>query len=118
MPDRPTSPVRDRWPCGHPRATVVPMRRRDRTTGDTALTVDEATAIAEHAEHGRLDTEDPEVRRLVGEANRVLVRAGVWGVAESPRQRRRRRVLAIGASVLVVSWLAGLFLPLLIKLTE
>ncbi|NII41472.1 hypothetical protein E9228_002119 [Curtobacterium flaccumfaciens] len=94
------------------------MRRRDRATGDTALTVDEATAIAEHAENGDLDMEDPEVRRLVGEANRLLVRAGVWGIAESPKQRRRRRLLAIGASVLVLSWLAGLFLPLLIKLTE
>jgi hypothetical protein len=94
------------------------MRRRDHATGDTALTVDEATAIAEHAENGRLDTDDPEVRRLVGEANRVLVRAGVWGVPEGPRQRRRRRVLAIGASVLVLSWIAGLFLPLLIRLTE
>jgi hypothetical protein len=94
------------------------MRRRDRATGDTALTVDEATAIAEHAENGDLDMEDPEVRRLVGEANRLLVRAGVWGIAESPKQRRRRRLLAIGASVLVLSWLAGLFLPLLVKLTE
>ena len=94
------------------------MRRRDRATGDTALTVDEATAIAEHAENGHLDMEDPDVRRLVGEANRLLVRAGVWGVAESPRQRRRRRLLAIGASVLVLSWLAGLFLPLLVRLTE
>jgi hypothetical protein len=94
------------------------MRRRDRATGDTALTVDEATAIAEHAENGDLDMEDAEVRRLVGEANRLLVRAGVWGIAESPKQRRRRRLLAIGASVLVLSWLAGLFLPLLIKLTE
>jgi len=94
------------------------MRRRDRATGDTALTVDEATAIAEHAENGHLDMEDPDVRRLVGEANRLLVRAGVWGVAESPRQRRRRRFLAIGAAVLVLSWLAGLFLPLLVRLTE
>jgi hypothetical protein len=94
------------------------MRRRDRATGDTALTVDEATAIAEHAENGDLDMEDAEVRRLVGEANRLLVRAGVWGIAESPKQRHRRRLLAIGASVLVLSWLAGLFLPLLIKLTE
>ncbi|MBM7473885.1 hypothetical protein [Curtobacterium herbarum] len=94
------------------------MRRRDRATGDTALTVDEATAITEHAENGNLDMEDPEVRRLVGEANRLLVRAGVWGIAEGPRQRRRRRLLAVGASVLVLSWLAGLFLPLLVRLTE
>lgn len=108
------APVALRAPAGYRGR----MRRRDRATGDTALTVDEATAIAEHAENGDLDMEDPEVRRLVGEANRLLVRAGVWGIAESPKQRSRRRLLAVGASVLVLSWLAGLFLPLLVRLTE
>lgn len=110
----PAAPVALRAPAGYRGR----MRRRDRATGDTALTVDEATAIAEHAENGDLDMEDPEVRRLVGEANRLLVRAGVWGIAESPKQRSRRRLLAVGASVLVLSWLAGLFLPLLVRLTE
>ena len=120
-PDAPRPPP---GPAAAPVALRAPagyrgrMRRRDRATGDTALTVDEATAIAEHAENGDLDMEDPEVRRLVGEANRLLVRAGVWGIAESPKQRSRRRLLAVGASVLVLSWLAGLFLPLLVRLTE
>jgi hypothetical protein len=100
------------------RTSVGAMAKKDRATGDTALTVDEATAIAKHAEEGRLDMDDPDVRRVVGEANRLLVRSGVWGVPEGSRQRRRRRLLAAGAFLLVVSWLAGLFLPLFIRLTE
>lgn len=82
------------------------------------LTVDEAAAIADHARAGRLDQSDPEIRRLVGEANRMLVRAQVWGDAESPRRRRKRRWLAAGAVALVTVWVAGLLVPLLVRIAE
>ncbi len=43
------------------------------------LTVEEATAITEHAASGSLPLDDPEVRKVVEQANRVLVRAQMWG---------------------------------------
>ncbi|MCC8907213.1 MULTISPECIES: hypothetical protein [unclassified Curtobacterium] len=75
------------------------------------LTVDEATVIAQHARDGVLELDDPEVRKVVEQANRVLVRAQMWGDEPSPRLRRRRRFIAIGALVMVLVWVAGLLAP-------
>ena len=80
------------------------------------LTVEEATAIAEHARSGSLPLEDPEVRRVVEQANRTLVRAQMWGDEPSPRLRRRRKVIAIGALVMVLVWVAGLLVPLAVRI--
>ncbi|PCN46554.1 hypothetical protein Csp2054_16530 [Curtobacterium sp. 'Ferrero'] len=82
------------------------------------LTVEEATAIAEHARSGSLPLDDPEVRKVVDQANRVLVRAQMWGEDRSPRLRRRRRAIAVGALVVVAVWIAGLVLPLVWHLTR
>lgn len=75
------------------------------------LTVDEATVIAQHARDGVLELDDPEVRKVVEQANRVLVRAQMWGDEPSPRLRRRRRFIAIGALVMVLVWVTGLLAP-------
>ncbi|OII25341.1 hypothetical protein BIV03_09005 [Curtobacterium sp. MCBA15_016] len=75
------------------------------------LTVDEATVIAQHARDGVLELDDPEVRKVVEQANRVLVRAQMWGDEPSPRLRRRRRFIAIGALVMVLVWVVGLLAP-------
>ncbi|MCM3521268.1 hypothetical protein [Curtobacterium sp. P97] len=80
------------------------------------LTIEEATAIAEHARSGALPLGDPEVRRVVEQANRTLVRAQMWGEDRSPRLRRRRRWLAAGALVMVLVWVAGLLVPLAFRL--
>lgn len=80
------------------------------------LTVEEATAITEHAASGSLPLDDPEVRKVVEQANRVLVRAQMWGEERSPRLRRRRRLLAVGALVMVLVWVAGLLVPLAFRL--
>ncbi|QSB22231.1 hypothetical protein [Curtobacterium sp. MCJR17_020] len=79
------------------------------------LTVDEATVIAEHARSGALELDDPEVRKVVEQANRVLVRAQMWGEERSPKLRRRRRFIAIGALVMVLVWVAGLLVPLALR---
>jgi len=79
------------------------------------LTVDEATAIAENARSGSLPLDDPEVRKVVDQANRVLVRAQMWGEERSPKLRRRRRLIAIGALVMVVVWVAGLLVPFAVR---
>ncbi|SDR02816.1 hypothetical protein SAMN02800687_3367 [Curtobacterium sp. UNCCL20] len=79
------------------------------------LTVDEATVIAEHARDGVLELDDPEVRKVVDQANRVLVRAQMWGEERSPKLRRRRRLIAIGALVMVLVWVAGLLVPLAVR---
>jgi len=79
------------------------------------LSLEEATAIAEHAREGRLDLDDPEIRRLVGEANRMLVRTQMWGeTPPTPRRRWKRRGLAIGAAAIVAIWVIGLLGPLLL----
>ncbi|MFJ7286945.1 hypothetical protein ACIQUC_01375 [Curtobacterium sp. NPDC098951] len=80
------------------------------------LTVDEATVIAQHARDGVLELDDPEVRKVVEQANRVLVRAQMWGDEPSPRLRRRRKVIAIGALVMVLVWVAGLLVPLAVRI--
>lgn len=80
------------------------------------LTVDEATVIAEHARAGALELDDPEVRKVVEQANRVLVRAQMWGEERSPTLRRRRRLLTGAALLFLLVWVAGLLLPLLFRL--
>lgn len=93
------------------------MTGRDGTSD--GLSLDEATAIAEHAREGRLELDDPEVRRLVGEANRILVRTQMWGEAPTtPRRRWKRRMLAVGAALIVVVWVVGLFGPLLLRIAS
>ncbi|MBF4615718.1 hypothetical protein [Curtobacterium sp. VKM Ac-1376] len=79
------------------------------------LTADEAAVIAEHARAGTLDLEDPEVRRVVEQANRVLVRTQMWGDERSPKLRRRRRFIAAAALVMVLVWVAGLLVPLALR---
>lgn len=79
------------------------------------LTVDEANVIAQHARDGVLELDDPEVRKVVEQANRVLVRAQMWGEERSPKLRRRRRLIAIGALVMVAVWVAGLLVPLAVR---
>ncbi|GAA3335237.1 hypothetical protein HP467_12010 [Curtobacterium albidum] len=80
------------------------------------LTVEEATAIAEHARSGSLPLDDPEVRRVVDQANRTLVRAQMWGEDRSPKLRRRRRIIAFAALAMVLVWVVGLLGPLLLRL--
>jgi type IV secretory pathway component VirB8 len=79
------------------------------------LTVDEATVITQHARDGVLDLEDPEVRKVVEQANRVLVRAQMWSEERSPKLRRRRRFIAVGALLVVLVWVAGLLVPIAVR---
>jgi type IV secretory pathway component VirB8 len=79
------------------------------------LTVDEATVITQHARDGVLELEDPEVRKVVEQANRVLVRAQMWGEERSPKLRRRRRFIAVGALLVVLVWVAGLLVPIAVR---
>ena len=75
-----------------------------------------AELTVEDARSGSLPLDDPEVRRVVEQANRTLVRAQMWGEDRSPRLRRRRRWLAAGALVMVLVWVAGLLVPLAFRL--
>ncbi|ROP65895.1 hypothetical protein EDF24_3062 [Curtobacterium sp. PhB130] len=91
------------------------MTGRDGTSD--GLSLEEATAIAEHAREGRLQLDDPEIRKLVGEANRILVRTQMWGeTPPTPRRRWKRRMLAVGAAALVAVWVIGLLGPLLLRI--
>lgn len=74
------------------------------------MTVEEAERIADHAAQGRLDTSDPSIARAVGEANRVLVRAGTWGRDRAERRRTAGVVVLIVAGIAL--FLTGLTLAL------
>lgn len=74
---------------------------------ETALTADEAERILRQAGRGALDTRDPEVRRLVTQAQRTVVRHSLWGDAHSTRHRR---YLWWGGAFLLL-WIVGLVVP-------
>jgi hypothetical protein len=81
-----------------------------------AMPIDEAQRIAENASNGLLDMADPDVARVVAQANRVVVRSQVWGAAQEPKARRWRRLTVVGAIVFIAVWVAGLLVPLFISL--
>jgi CBS domain-containing protein len=85
----------------------------------SSMTIDEARAIVQQADSGNLPVDDPDVRRVVGEANRVLVRAATWGGGErTPRSRRVRRAVWIGAITFLAVWVVGLLWPLVALLGD
>ncbi|WP_157071541.1 hypothetical protein [Curtobacterium ammoniigenes] len=77
-----------------------------------AMALDEAQRIAEHAASGLLDTTDADVARVVAQANRVVMRAQMWGASEGATTRRWRRMTVIGGLVFIAVWVAGLLVPL------
>lgn len=73
----------------------------------TPLTAEEAERILQQVGRGVLDTRDPEVRRIVAQAQRTIVRHSLWGDATSTRHRR---YLFWGIAFLVL-WIVGLVVP-------
>jgi hypothetical protein len=85
----------------------VTRRRRLR------LTAAEAERIRAQDRAGRLAKDDPEVRRIVEEANRASVRAHVYG---RDRQARRQSVLVVVVVVLAaVLFTVGLAVAVLLE---
>ncbi|GAA5033272.1 hypothetical protein GCM10025738_16460 [Microbacterium fluvii] len=74
------------------------------------LTPDEAERIAQQARDGRLETDDPQIRKVVTRAQRTVVRTSLWG--DAPRSRRMLVLwLAIG---FIALWVVGLAVPLIL----
>lgn len=82
------------------------------------MPLDEAQRISANAADGLLDTTDPDVARVVAQANRVVVRAGVWGRTDDRAERRWWRLGVVGAIVFLAIWVAGLLIPLLTALGQ
>ncbi len=78
--------------------------------GDRDLTPEEAELIAKHAREGRLDVDDPTIRRVATDAQRTFVRQSLWG-GGSPS---RRRWIFVGGIAFVALWVVGLAVPLLL----
>lgn len=75
------------------------------------MTPEEAQRIRAQDAAGRLDHDDPEVRRVLDEANRVSVRAHVYGRDAASRSTTRVSLLmTVGAAVLFIGGLALHFL--------
>ena len=75
------------------------------------MTPEEARRIRAQDAAGRLDHDDPDVRRVLDEANRVSVRAHVYGRDAAARRTMRASLLiTTGAAVLFAGGLALHFL--------
>ncbi|MBT1631678.1 MULTISPECIES: hypothetical protein [Curtobacterium] len=78
-----------------------------------SMSMREAAQISANARNGLLDLSDPTIRRLVGDAHQITVRASVWGDAPDGQPRRQKRLLLTGVSLVVLIAAAALFVPLL-----
>ena len=79
--------------------------------GRVPMTPEEAQRIRAQDAAGRLDHDDPEVRRVVEEANRTSVRAFVYGRdAAARRTTRVSLIVTIAAAALFCGGLALHFL--------
>ena len=77
------------------------------------MTPEEAAGIRIQDAAGRLDHDDPEVRRVLAEANRTSVRAHVYGRDAAARSTMRGSPLVVsGAAALFAGGLALHFLVL------
>jgi hypothetical protein len=75
------------------------------------MTPSEAQRIRAQDAAGRLDHDDPEVRRVLDEANRTFVRAHVYGRDPASRSATRFSLLiTAGAALLFIGGLALHFL--------
>jgi hypothetical protein len=75
------------------------------------MTPEEAQRIRAQFAAGRLDRDDPEVRRVLDEANRTSVRAHVYGRDAAARRTTRASLLVtVGAALLFIGGLALHFL--------
>lgn len=89
--------------------------RRERAPR-VSMPIEEAQKIAANASNGLLDLADPDVARVVAQANRVVLRSQMWGSAPEPSTRRWRRLTVIGGIVFIAVWVAGLLVPLFVSL--
>lgn len=81
--------------------------------GQVRMTPDEAQRIRAQDAAGRLDHDDPEVRRVLEEANRISVRAHVYGRDAAARRTTRASLLVVaGGAALYAGGLALHFLLL------
>lgn len=94
---------------------AVHVRRTDRGAerAPTPMRVEEAARISANARNGMLDLSDPDIRRLVGDAHQITVRARLWGEQPERQSRRQKRLLLTGVAVVVTVAVAALFVPLL-----
>ena len=88
------------------------VERRERPPR-VAMPLEEALRISTNAADGVLDLADPDVARVVAQANRVVTRSQMWGSTPDLPTRRWRRWTVVGGLLFVLVWVAGLLLPLL-----
>jgi hypothetical protein len=80
------------------------------------MPLEEAQRIATNASEGLLDVGDPDVARVVAQANRVVIRSQMWGSTPDVPTRRWRRLTVVGGLVFILVWVAGLLVPLFIAM--
>jgi hypothetical protein len=83
-----------------------------------AMPLEEAERIATFAADGVLDVSDPDVARVVAQANRVVIRSQMWGAAPDTSTRRWRKLTVVFGLLFVAVWVAGLLVPLLTALNQ
>lgn len=76
----------------------------------TRMTMEEAETVLDRADAGQLDTDDPRIARIVGQAHQRVSRARIWG-GDHTRGRAVRYLVA--AIVFLSISIAALVAPLL-----
>lgn len=92
----------------------VPLVNRRRGTGRGSrapMRIEEAVAIARNSKLGLLDEDDPDIAKLVDQANALVVRFRLWGQEPVEQRTRGRRLLVVGGITVTAIWLAGWLLP-------
>ncbi len=77
------------------------------------MSLDEARLIAQHADAGRLETDDARIAREVGSVRRRLVRAEIYGRDRVERSRTAAAIALTAAGILVFA--GGIALALLVR---
>ena len=79
------------------------------------MTLAEAEAIEQREERGELDTTDPDIAAMVGQAHQRVQRDLMWGGEPGDAERRRTGLVVLTFTLFALATAAALLIPLMIR---
>ncbi len=79
------------------------------------MTLAEAQAIEEREQRGELDSTDPEIAALLGEAHQRIQRDLMWGGEPGDANRRRTWIVVLTIAIFTIVTATALLVPLLLR---